>query len=95
VNYPFGTKVLACAASADSTVGYLSLGAYPSAFYIRWTPPSGYRSIAAIPVDNEPTPFWNGSDYCEIRQVDVMIGWDASWGVAHPTGGSNDLRQMD
>jgi uracil-DNA glycosylase len=37
------------------------LGAYPSALHVRWTPPDGFgAAVSALPVDNEPTPFWDG-----------------------------------
>ena len=43
------------------------LGAYPSAVHVAWVPPSdsGLRRVAALPVADEPVPFWDGSDAVE------------------------------
>lgn len=66
------------------------LGAYPSALHVRWTPPTPWRSIAAIAVDNEPTPFWTGED--QIERVDrwrAAVGWDPAWGEVRSVGALN------
>ena len=60
--FPFGAPVEPCGvAIPDSTRSVFILGAYPSAFHVRWTPPAPWKPVAALPVDNEPTPFWDGS----------------------------------
>jgi uracil-DNA glycosylase len=70
------------------------LGAYPSALHITWTSPpdgSGKRvRINALPVDNEPVPFWDGSN--EGGLVDAWRGhrFDNGWGVAEPAGPRNN-----
>jgi hypothetical protein len=60
--FPFGAPVLACGTEMPTRqFPVLVLGAYPSALHVRWVPPEGYgRAVAALPVDNEPTPFWDG-----------------------------------
>lgn len=60
--YPFGRPVQPCSPSASSPRCVFVLGAYPSALHVAWTPPAPYRRVQAIAVDNEPLPFWNGSD---------------------------------
>jgi hypothetical protein len=46
------------------------LGAYPSAIHVAWVPPndSGLRRVAALPVADEPVPFWDGSD--DVERID-------------------------
>lgn len=62
--YPFGNKVSARPPSADGPRPVFILGAYPSAMHARWIPPedSALRQVKALPVADEPTPFWNGDD---------------------------------
>ena len=90
MNYPFGSPVSQRPASSDSRCTFFVLGAYPSALYIKWTPPRPYKPIAALAVDNEPTPFWDGSDeYLRFRNWMSSISWNTSWGLARPAGDLN------
>ncbi len=61
------------------------LGAYPSALHVRWDSPPGRPGevYGAIPVDNEPEPFWDGSD-----AVDRIEAWKVAVGFAPTAHGS-------
>ena len=61
------------------------LGAYPSALHVRWIPPEGsqLRQVKALPVADEPTPFWNGGDARE--RVAAWIAAQAFDPAAHGT----------
>ncbi|SMO58431.1 hypothetical protein SAMN06273567_102375 [Geodermatophilus aquaeductus] len=64
------------------------LGVYPSALHVRWTHPR-FR-IAAVAVDQEPWPFWDGRD--EGERVDrwcEAVDWREEWGRASPVGRMN------
>lgn len=80
--YPFGSAVTARPPSAHAPRRVLVLGAYPSALHVRWRPPAGLgRVVRAVPVADEPTPFWDGAD--ADRHVDAWrrdIGWNDEWG---------------
>ena len=80
--YPFGSPVTARPASADGPRRVLVLGAYPSAVHVRWRPPAGLgRAVRAVPVADEPTPFWDGAD--ADRHVEAWrrdVGWNDEWG---------------
>ncbi len=54
------------------------IGAYPSAVHVRWRPPDRHelRPVAALPVDNEPEPFWDGVDAAER-----VASWTESLGA--------------
>src|SRR5688572_9595447 len=85
--FPFGRPVLPCRPLVDGQRNVFVLGAYPSALHVAWTPPSasGARSIRALAVDNEPEPFWDGSD--EADQIKVWkdaVDWLPSWGEVAP-----------
>jgi hypothetical protein len=60
--FPFGAPLLPCGTDVPvRRYPVLLLGAYPSALHVRWTPPEGFGPpVVALPVDNEPTPFWDG-----------------------------------
>ena len=49
------------------------LGAYPSALHVSWRAPNGQR-VSALPVDNEPYPFWDGADKDALFER-----WRAEW----------------
>ncbi|MEP6698029.1 MAG: hypothetical protein ABJA34_14310 [Pseudonocardiales bacterium] len=66
----------------------LVLGVYPSALHVRWVHPE-FR-IAALAVDEEPWPFWDGGD--QAHRVDTwreQVGWQPTWGSAAPAGRLN------
>lgn len=91
--FPFGAPVLPRGEGMpDRQSRVMVIGAYPSALHVRWTPPEGFGPpVAAIPVDNEPRPFWNGDG-----QEDLFEGWKATrfraeWGsveLTHLNGSS-------
>ncbi len=94
--FPFGRPVEVCEASRHRG-GLFVLGAYPSALHVRWSAPDG-TEIAALAVDNEPEPFWNGGDE-DVRIADwkAQVGFDdrvgdgpARWGstTGHRARGS-------
>jgi uracil-DNA glycosylase len=76
--FPFGAPVLACGTEMPTRqFPVLVLGAYPSALHVRWVPPEGYgRAVAALPVDNEPTPFWDGQ---QPSAQDQFQRWHDAW----------------
>ena len=71
--YPFGKPVLPREPAKGDHPRCFVLGAYPSALHARWTSPDGKTTIGAIPIDNEPEPFWEGLDTGE--RIDA---WKAS-----------------
>lgn len=63
--FPFGRPVLPREPARGSQPTVFVLGAYPSALHVRWSAPGGQPTIGAIPIDNEPEPFWDGADAAE------------------------------
>src|SRR5947209_770608 len=88
--FPFGEPVLRCR-PASSTTRYLwILGAYPSALHVAWRPPHERHWVRALPVDNEPEPFWNGLDAEErIERWKDRVRYVAQWGEIRPPGNLN------
>jgi hypothetical protein len=86
--FPFGRPVEACEPSRHRS-GLFVLGAYPSALHVHWTAPDG-TEIAALAVDNEPEPFWNGADEdVRIAEWKELVGFDDRWGSVDPVGKLN------
>jgi uracil-DNA glycosylase len=83
--YPFGTVATERPPSADGPRPVFVLGAYPSALHVRWIPPasSQLRSVKALPVADEPTPFWNGGNARER-----VAAWIAERGFDPATHGT-------
>lgn len=106
LRFPFGCPVRPCRPSADGRRPVFVLGAYPSALHVRWTPPVApagsepWQSIAAVAVDNEPAPFWEGEDQ-EFRIAAWMdrVRYDPMrWGTVSPAGhlnGSSGVKVRD
>lgn len=93
--FPFGRLVTPCPPSATDQKSLFVLGAYPSALHVKWTPPEGHKPIAAMAVDNEPTPFWTGDDQDErIEAWQKAVNWNPSCGTVtgtkHLNGPSGD-----
>lgn len=66
------------------------LGAYPSALHVRWVPPSPYRVIKAIAVDDEPETFWNGqAEEGLIEAWKESVHFDPDWGEIFTAGRLN------
>lgn len=89
-NFLFGKSVLPVAPSATGRRRGFLLGAYPSALHVRWTHPELERAIVAIAVDNEPMPFWTGTD--EEDRIAIWkesINWLENWGTVSPCGRFN------
>lgn len=86
--FPFGAPVLDCGTDLPARRHpVVVLGAYPSALHVRWTPPPRFgAAVAALPVDNEPTPFWDG----DPEQVaELFERWrngyfNPDWGTVTP-----------
>ena len=92
--FPFGQPVTSCAKPVATQHDWFVLGAYPSALHVAWTPPEGTSSpvarIAAIPVDNEPEPFWDGHDETDrIEAWKTAVGFADKWGQVSPVGKLN------
>jgi len=85
--YPFGQPVrpVRCHSSRKNDV--FVLGAYPSALHIKWSPRETSH-IRALPIDNEPMPFWTGEDRFErVEQWLHTVKWKEEWGTAQAANG--------
>jgi uracil-DNA glycosylase len=93
--FPFGAPVLPRSPSASEPRRVYLLGAYPSGLHVRWTAPAvptvERRTVRALLVDNEPTPFWDGSRQDKwMAEWKDRVGWQSEWGdVAAPPRGVN------
>jgi hypothetical protein len=89
--FPFGQPLRPTIPAARGTRQCFVLGAYPSALHVKWKPPSGLgRTIAALAVDNEPEPFWDGQDEeVRIARWREAVGWTSAWGEVGPVGRLN------
>lgn len=86
----FGRPVLPAKPVADGSRRLFVLGAYPSALHVRWFGPDGGCLIQAVAVDNEPEPFWTGSDEAErIERWLECVAFREEWGLVRPCGGLN------
>lgn len=76
--FPFGAPIEPRGVEVPGrSFAVVVIGAYPSAFHVRWTPPNGFGpAVAALPVDNEPTPFWDGNRE-EVQAL--FIRWSREW----------------
>lgn len=90
--FPFGTPVGRCPSWPVEQPELFVLGAYPSALHIEWKPPaeSGLRRVRALPVDDEPEPFWNGEDAdARVERWRETVGWRRELGEAAAPPGLN------
>lgn len=86
--FPFGRPSGRCEPRRVPGAEAFVLGVYPSALHVRWTH-ADYR-VAALAVDQEPWPFWDGSDQAErVMTWKADVGWDSAWGDASPAGRLN------
>ncbi|MBB3674370.1 hypothetical protein FHX36_000105 [Modestobacter versicolor] len=86
--FPFGRRSDRCPPRQLPGAAAVVLGVYPSALHIRWSGPR--TRIAALAVDREPWPFWDGAD--EVDRVErwrEQVGWRPAWGRAEPAGRLN------
>jgi hypothetical protein len=91
--YPFGRPVCPFEHSQRGRRPVFVLGAYPSALHVEWLAPNG-EYVNALPVDNEPEPFWDGANEralvdafkSELRPVGEVTApglmWNGTSGVA-------------
>ena len=91
VQFPFGRPVIPVDEDHRGSRRVFVLGAYPSALHVSWASPDGQQRIKALPVDNEPEPFWTGFDQAaRIDQWKRDVGFDADQdGTATAAGGLN------
>ena len=83
LQFPFGAPVLPRPPSATGPRRVYLLGAYPSGLHVRWTPPAPLKPVRALLVDNEPTPFWDGTGQdAHIAHWKDAVGWRDAWGTA-------------
>lgn len=84
--FPFGAPVSPCGDQVPSRCDAFVLGAYPSAVHVRWVPPrqSNLKPIAAMPVDNEPSVFWDGADADDHVDAWRERYFDPAWGHVAP-----------
>lgn len=88
--YTFGQAVLPARPKADGPRSLFILGAYPSALHVKWKAPDGIFQINALAVENEPEPFWDGSD--ERLHVDKWLANSSflpDWGQIKTCGRLN------
>lgn len=79
-SFPFGRPVMPVEPRKSKANEAFVLGAYPSALHVNWTP-RGSKNIQALPVENEPSPFWTGDDAAQhFKRWLEDIRWDDSWG---------------
>lgn len=93
--FAFGAPVVPSRPSASGAREVYVLGAYPSGLHVSWTPPKleglELRTVRAMIVDNEPTPFWDGSnaqDHFDTWRDKVE--WNPNWGVAKLAASSSN-----
>jgi hypothetical protein len=82
MRFPFGRPVVPVGPRKSQANEAYVLGAYPSALHVRWTPP-GSKTIQALPVENEPSPFWTGDKRDAVLRFERWhqdVGWDDAWG---------------
>jgi hypothetical protein len=83
--FPFGAPVKSLATGVPApAVSAFVLGAYPSALHVEWRTPDG-RRVAALPVDNEPYPFWDGSGMDEFFGRWHSEYFRPQWGTVTPS----------
>ncbi len=88
--FPFGKIVKPQNPAIDGQRDFFILGAYPSALHVKWLPPTPYKQIRAIAVDNEPSIFWDGTDQNKIHESWLRsIPWQNNWGEIEPAGRFN------
>jgi hypothetical protein len=86
--FPFGRPSGRCAPRGRPGAAAVVLGVYPSALHVRWTHPRCH--VAALAVDEEPWPFWDGADQAErIERWRRDVGWQEEWGRVDPVGRLN------
>ncbi|HMM96297.1 hypothetical protein [Phycicoccus sp.] len=85
--FPFGAPVRDLAMGVPlREVSTIVVGAYPSAVHVEWTPPEGRaRRVVALPVDNEPYPFWDGSGMDHFVERWRSEYFRAEWGSVRPS----------
>lgn len=83
--YPFGLPVRSAPMPIAANHDVLVVGSAPSALYMRWRVPGG-TLVQGCPVDDEPTPFWNGHDHeARLRHWGSVACWQDAWGAAGPS----------
>jgi len=88
--YPFGALLTPRPPSATTARSFFLLGAYPSALHVEWIPPEPWKRVCAMPVDDEPTPFWDGADEAgRVGSWAMRVGFTAAWGSIRPVGALN------
>lgn len=88
VGFPFGRPMTECEPDLVEPRPVLVLGGYARPLRVCWTPPSG-PPVPALPVDTEPTPFWEASDApLTVRRWQREVGWTPEWGRVAPAAGS-------
>lgn len=95
--FPFGAPVLPCATEVPTRCyPVVVVGAYPSALHVRWHPPVGFgRAVVALPVDNEPIPFWDGTSAEGLIEDWRSRFFDPDWGSVRAPVGLNGSSGRD
>lgn len=85
LTFPFGAPVVSLGVELPTQrVGAFVLGAYPSAVHAEWRTPAGDR-VTALPVANEPVPFWDGSGKEEQFETWPARYSKPKWGSVSPS----------
>ena len=97
--FPFGQPLEPVRASADERRPAFVLTDLPGALRVRWTgPPPWSSEVKALPVDNEPTPLWDGLDVdlCLARwKRAVAFDPDLHGDVRRPASSTFTGRRLD
>lgn len=86
--FPFGQPSGRCQPQRVAEAEAFVMGVYPSALHIRWVN-QDFR-VAALAVDEEPWPFWDGADQDQrVQTWQTKVGWQPAWGKVAPAGRLN------
>src|SRR3954463_15206550 len=86
--FPFGRRSGRCEPRRVKDAAVFVLGVYPSALHVRWNHPDFQG--AALAVDEEPWPFWDGGDQNQrVQKWQQTVGGKPEWGSASQAGRFN------
>jgi hypothetical protein len=93
--FPFGAPVVESSPSASAPRKLYVLGAFPSALHVRWAGSDGTK-IGALPVDNEPEPFWDGEDAEQrVEKWKEAINYQDAWGTVKAASNGGAGKWLD
>ena len=88
--FPFGKLISKQDTGISTRRDLFILGAYPSALHVRWEPPTPFKPVRALAVDNEPSVFWTGEDQGKLIDAwKEQVGWKNEYGAVSIAGKYN------